>query len=114
MFLLPRFVFGNRDDRSLIDRPLIDLREKRKNAKISGKIQTTSSRISPLRVFRVPVAYQTALHWYTSNGPKMLPRTIACRSNATHNLVFAITLWRASAASGLDQMSVFIAFPVYF
>ncbi|HBT76064.1 MAG TPA: hypothetical protein DEB39_03875 [Planctomycetaceae bacterium] len=50
---------------------------------------------------------------YPSNGPKMLPRTIVCRSNATCNLLFTVTLWRVSAASRLDQMSVFIAFPVY-
>ncbi|HBT77827.1 MAG TPA: hypothetical protein DEB39_13095 [Planctomycetaceae bacterium] len=54
---------------------------------------------------------------YTSNGPKMRrvfpARTIACRSNKTLNLVFQKRLWRVSAASRQDQMSVCIAFPAY-
>ncbi|HBT75425.1 MAG TPA: hypothetical protein DEB39_00540 [Planctomycetaceae bacterium] len=35
-----------------------------------------------------PFEFSTQPPVYTSNGQKMLPRTIACRSNKTLNLIF--------------------------
>ncbi|HBT75364.1 MAG TPA: hypothetical protein DEB39_00220 [Planctomycetaceae bacterium] len=45
--------------------------------------------------------------------PEAVPRTIACRSNDSRKYLHLQKLWQASAAGRLDQMSVFIAFPVY-
>ena len=50
--------------------------------------------------------------FYTANGLKLFPRTIACRSNETCNPIFTSMLRRAVATSGLHQTTNCTAFPV--